>query len=165
MLDRTDELPALTAEAFRRIDRAGSSPRSAPADALDHTLESLLEAVEQAEIGWRRLEARLDVQDRAISELQDEMHRAGSAWSGTADRRGSGVPELTEIVPIPAVADPPDAESAATADAGRASLLARIAALEAYIAGQNERLRALESELEARARRITELEAHQDIGQ
>jgi chromosome segregation ATPase len=165
VLDRTDELPALTADGFRRIDRAGSLPGPRPADGLDQTLESLREAVDQAEIGWRRLEARLDVQDRAISELQRELHRTGPLWSETADRRAVTVPELTEIVPIAAVVDSAVEELAAAADTGRATLLARIAALEACIAGQNGRLQALETELEARATRIAELEARQDIRQ
>ena len=41
----------------------------------------------------------------------------------------------------------------------RAALLERIAALEAVIAGQNDRLQAVETELSARSARIAELES------
>jgi hypothetical protein len=76
------------------------------------------------------------------------------------------VPELTEIVAsrtgLPGVTDSPAPDSAFDTEAREQALLERRAAHEAFIAGQNDHLLALETELSARTRRIAELEACRD---
>lgn len=163
LLERTDELPALSADALRRLDQGGVMHRPDTADALDRSLETLREKLEGAERRWRQLESRIEEQDSAIRELQNELNLANSRRTVRNDSLVAGVPELTEIV-VPGAAASVAAD-ASTADAGspaaedRTALLERIAALEGFIAGQNDRLQAAEAELSARSERIAELES------
>jgi len=151
--EQTDELPALSADAFRPTT----------GDALDRSIEALRETLESAERRWRTLESRIEDQDRNIRELKEQLRLAASDRFEATDPRLAGVPELTEIVSpaatVPAAAEAPAPGSALVADADPAALLARIAALEAYIAGQNDHLRAVETELDASTRRIAALES------
>lgn len=163
--ERTDELPALSGEAVRRLELGGHGFRAESTDALDRSLEALRDTLEHTETRWRQLESRLADQDRAIRELQDELSLARSDRFARPDFHSAGVPELTEIVtsaatvPTAAAGDPPDAQRALAADSSPAALLERIAALEAYIAGQNDHLQAVETELNATTQRIAELES------
>jgi hypothetical protein len=80
----------------------------------------------------------------------------------------AGVPELTEMVlpraAVPVAADPSTADSGSPAAESRSALLERIAALEAFLAGPNDRLQAIEAELSARSERIAELESRGGAG-
>jgi len=149
-LDRTDELPVLPADAVRKFESTGQTRRPEPGDGLDRSLDTLRQALEDAEMRWRQLESRLEAEDRAIRRLQ-------------------AVPELTEMVAnktgLPAVIDSPAPDSALDTLAGEQALLERIAALEAFIAGQHDRLQALATELSAKTRRIAELEGSLDAHQ
>ena len=168
-LERTDELPALSADALRRLDQGGVTYRPDTADALDRSLEALRETLESAERRWRELESRLEEQAGAIRELQNELSRANSQRAVSSDTLWAGVPELTEMVVRRAAGS--DADDQAEASAGllagesRTALLERIAALEAFIAGQNDRLQAVETELSARSERLAELESRGGAGQ
>lgn len=152
-IERTGEQPALTASAMNKSEAGGTAFRAETADALDRSIEALRETLELAETRWHRLESRLADQDRAIRELR------------ARDIRASRVPELTEIVksvaavPEAAAGSPSALAGRATADADQAALLDRIAALEAFIAGQNDHLEAVEAELVNSRQRIAELES------
>ena len=146
-IERTDELPALTV------------------DALDRSIEALRETLEQAETRWHRLESRLADQDRAIRELRDELWRTNSGRPEPRGIRSSGVPELTEIVksvatkPGTVAGDLSVLGSRAPGDTHPGALLERIAALEAFIAGQNDHLEAVEAQLVISRQRVAELES------
>jgi chromosome segregation ATPase len=149
-LERTDELPVLSADAVRKFENTGQTRRPESGDGLDRSLDTLRQALEDAEIRWRQLESRLEAQDRAIRRLQ-------------------AVPELTEMVAhrtgLPAEIDLPAPDGALEPQAREQALLERIAALEAFIAGQHDHLQALETELGDKTRRIAELEASRDAHQ
>ncbi len=149
-LERTDELPVLSDEAIRRFERASHEQAGGAVDELDASIDTLRSALERAETRWRQLETRLEAQDRAIDELRSALGKPAAA----------PVPELTDIVRIlPAPVEPSPAAEAADAN-GRAVRTARerIADLEAYIAGRSDHWRAMEAEVEEKARRIAELE-------
>ena len=164
-LERTDELPALATNLTRNHEPGIPAFRPETGDALDRSLEALRETLVQAETRWQQLEARLADQDRAIRDLQDKLLRANSKRFPAVDFHSSGVPELTEIVtaaaavPEAAAGDPPAPAGNPATGSNPAALLERIAALEAFIAGQNDHLAAVEAELLAARQRIAELES------
>jgi chromosome segregation ATPase len=161
-LDRTDELPVLSDDSIRRLERANRVSAATAMDELDVSVDKLRAALEHAESRWQRLESRLKVQDRAIHDLNASL--------GGALTRMPVVPELTDIVSVADAGPGPDSaraaeragEAAADDDviAGRAirAFLERIADLEGYIAGRGDRWRAMEAEVEEQKMRIGELE-------
>jgi chromosome segregation ATPase len=109
--DRTDELPALSADAVRRLDGRDPSFRAEAQDALDRSLEALRETLDAAQARWHQLESKVAEQDRAIRELKDELRRArADRFTLPADTPAASVPELTEIVmsaeDMPSAGDP-----------------------------------------------------------
>lgn len=171
--ERTDELPALSAEAIRRFELTGRSDNAVMTQDLDESLEKLRDALDQAEERWLRLENRIGEQDGAIARLRTELQQRSMQSRGEPQLL-AGVPELTEVVaaPLPAAAPAsvpagtgkspsappgPDSGSSAISQAEQA-LLERIACLEAYIAGRSDHWHEMEAEVEARGRRIAELE-------
>lgn len=151
-LEHTDELPVLSDDAIRRLERAGAATTSTVMDELDGSVDRLRAALEHAETRWQRLETRLEMQDQAIGELKEALGQRGA--------RAAVVPELTEIVNTAADEPAAAAGPADEAVAGQAvrAFLERIADLEAYIAGRGDRWRAMEAEVDEQNRRIAELE-------
>ena len=96
--ERTDELPVLSSDVLRTIERGAPVVRPDTGDALDRSLEALRLTLEHAETRWRQLETRIEEQDRAIRDLKDELRLARLDRLGPADLGNAGVPELTEIV-------------------------------------------------------------------
>lgn len=134
-LDATDEFPAPAREA-------GSTRHGNPAQ-LDACLAALSEALDRAEYRWQELEQRLQSQDQSIAQLE-------------AIARQPEPPRLTEIV-AGSSSDAAEPVSAVSQAAERA-FQSRIAELESYITGRADYWKAMEDEIETRARRIAELE-------
>jgi predicted RNase H-like nuclease (RuvC/YqgF family) len=96
--ERTDELPVLSADTVRSFEHSGQRAEPEGDASLDRSLEVLREALENAEKRWRQMELRLEEQDRAIRELQNELRQANLNLGLLAESRIAAVPELTEIV-------------------------------------------------------------------
>lgn len=134
-LDVTDEYPGL-ASSSKPV--AATNPAT-----LDACLVALSEALDRAELRWQELEQRLQSQDQSIARLEAVAKRPEP-------------PRLTEVVA--AAASPPEEPAAPMASAVERSFKTRIAELESYITGRADYWKAMEDEINARARRIAELE-------
>jgi len=167
-LEATDELPVLSGADIHQFERNRRSAVShQTVDRLDQSVESLRQALENADLRWRELEARLEDQDRAIERLNDSLGRTGAAPAPPdVTSAEAALPELTEIVTTEIVRGHDSVAAAPEPEVGDSpaeiAFLERIAGLESYIAGRADRWRAMEADLAIKARRISELEAELD---